>query len=167
MGLRAHEAAERLQSGLRAKHRFGLVPASGAEIVHAHPPLQRDDRALGGLQQADHQDRADPERDSQLRAERERAFADFDNHRCHQVAGDEHRDIGREIVGLMQGPVLPAVRAAGRGLQIAGEQPFAVAARAAKARAPQHGLHQRGGQAAGFGQGHARPLAEPANMHKC
>src|SRR3546814_9281085 len=84
-----------------------------AETMHAEPPLQGDDGALGGLEQSDHQrhgerqDNGHKRRDGQVRVADQR-----DDERRHQMSGHEYRDIGRKIIGLLVRPVLRALRAA-------------------------------------------------------
>jgi hypothetical protein len=73
--------------------------------------------------------------------------AEFDDHRRHDMAGNQDRQIGREIVGTVAAPVLPASRALRHRSQPGGKQPRALATRTMAPRPAPQGLAQaaRGG----------------------
>jgi len=120
--------------------------------MHAQPPLQRDRRALGWLEESDQHDRGQHHRNADHRRHRKLAGADGDEGRGQDVPSEEDRDIGRKIVRPVLRPVLMARRASGHRLQEAGEQLGLAAARAFPLYPAPCGGGQRCGQV-GTGQG--------------
>jgi len=106
--------------------------------VHAHQPLQGDDRTLDRLQQAQGQTEHHGPPDEGMRPVARRiGHLDVKRQRHDDVSDQHDRQVGREIVGAMMVERLAAMRAVLDHLGKGAEQPTLAARRAAAAKAAQ------------------------------
>jgi len=131
------------RAGAPARPHKAASPSVQFGAAQTQAPHEANDGALETRQQQQHESERRRYRDRDLQPDRNLRSAGNDEERHDDVADQEDREVGREIVGTDMAELHAAGAAAFDRLQIAAEQPAAAAMRAAHEKAAQHGARGR------------------------